>query len=166
MTPWIKKAYWNKIMRFLDRSVTFRHNIWDRSVTFRHGIWDQSVTFRHNNIKGKESWSNLLYLTSKNLYFKWVWCGGMSPHSLAWYCDWWCTCYGVVVNGLCDCCLLPVKYCSWFYIIIQCILVSILSWPMIPTQYVFLVLTPTCIFFFVLLWSATSVPSTSTRPQL
>ena len=30
------------------------------------------------------------------------------------------------------------------------ILFSILSWPMIPTQYVFLVLTPNCIFFFVI----------------
>lgn len=40
------------------------------------------------------------------------------------------------------CCLPPIKYCSCFYIIIQCILVSILSWPMIPTQYVFLVLNP------------------------
>ena len=46
------------------------------------------------------------------------------------------------------------------------ILFSILSWPMIPTQYVFLVLTPTCIFFVVILWSAESVSSTSTRPQL
>ena len=52
------------------------------------------------------------------------------------------------------------------YIIIQCIMVSILSWPMIHTQYVFLVLTPTCIFFSVILWSAASVPATSTRPQL
>ena len=43
----------------------------------------------------------------------------------------------------------PVDYCSWFYIITQCILLSILSWPMIPTQYVFLVLTPTCIFFLL-----------------
>ena len=33
---------------------------------------------------------------------------------------------------------------------IHYILFSILSWPMIPTQYVFLVLTPTCIFLFVI----------------
>ena len=105
-------------------------------------LWDRSVTFRHNNIKGKEYWSKLIYLISRNLFFKWVWCGGMSPHRCAWCWDWWCTYYGVVVvNGLCVCFLPPVKYCSWFYIIIQCILVSILSWPMITTQYVFLVLT-------------------------
>ena len=73
---------------------------------------------------------------------------------------------GVVANGSCTCCLSPVKYCGLFHIIIQYILLSILSWPMIPTQYVFLVLTPTCIFFLVILWSAANVPSTSTRPQL
>ena len=108
---------------------------------------DRSVTFWHNNIKGKESWSNLIYLISRNLFSKWVWCGGMSPHSCACCCDWWCTYYGdVVVNGSCVCFLPPVRYSSWFYIIIHYILISILSWPMIPTQYVFLVLTPTCIF--------------------
>ena len=121
--------------------------LWDWSVTFRHSIWERSVTFRQNNIIGKESWSNLIYLISKNQFSKWVWCGGMSPHRGAWCCDWWCTYYGVVVfNGSCVCVLLPVKYCSWFYIVIHYILISILSWPMIPTQYVFLVLTPTCIF--------------------
>ena len=138
----------------------------DRSVTFRHGIWDRSVMFRHDNIKGKESWIILIYSNSKNLFPKWVWCGGMSPHRCAWFCDWWCTYYGVVVNGSCDYCLSPVEYCSWFYIIIRYILFSISSWPMIPTQYMFLVWTPTCIFFFVLLWSAASVSSTSTLPQL
>ena len=107
---------------------------------------DRSVTFRHDNIKGKESWIILIYSNSKNLFPKWVWCGGMRPHRCAWCCDWWCTYFGVVVNGSCVCCLPSVKYHIWFYIIIQCLLVSILSWPMIPTQYVFLVLTPTCIF--------------------
>ena len=53
---------------------------------------------------------------------------------------------GVVDNGSCTCCLSPLKYCGLFYVIIHYILFSILSWPMIPTQYVFLVLTPTCIF--------------------
>ena len=31
-------------------------------------LWDPSVTFRHNNINGKEYWSNLIYLISKNLF--------------------------------------------------------------------------------------------------
>ena len=42
--------------------------------------------------------------------------------------------------------LLPVKCYGWFYVIIWYILLSILSWPMIPTQYLCLVLTPTCMF--------------------
>ena len=39
--------------------------------------------------------------------------------------------------------LSPVKEYGWFYVIIWYILFSILSWPMIPTQYLCLVLTPT-----------------------
>ena len=46
--------------------------------------------------------------------------------------------------------LSPVEYCSWFYDIIWCILLSILSWLMIPTQYLCLVLTPTCMFLSLL----------------
>ena len=129
-------------------------------------LWDRSVTFRQNNITDKESWSNLIYLISRNLFSIWVWCGGMSPHRCSWCCDWWCTYYGVVVNGSCDCCLPPVKYCSWFYINIQYIWFSFLSWPMIPTQYMFLVWTPTCNSLLCYLWSAESVPLTSTHPQI
>ena len=46
--------------------------------------------------------------------------------------------------------LLSVEYCSWFYVIIWYMLFSILSWPMIPTQYLCLVLTPTCMFLSLL----------------
>ena len=81
-----------------------------------------------------------IYSNSKNLFPKWVCCGGLSPHRCAWCCCKW------FLYLL----LSPVKYCGWFYIIIQYILLSILSWPMIPTQYMFLVLTPTCIFLFVI----------------
>ena len=101
---------------------------------------DQSVTFRHDNNKEKESWIMLIYSNSKSLFPKWVWCGGLSPHRCAWCCCQW------FLYLL----LPPAMYCSLFYIIIQYILLSILIWPMIPTQYVFLVLTPTCIFLFVI----------------
>ena len=46
--------------------------------------------------------------------------------------------------------LLSVEYGSRFYVIIWYILLSILSWPMIPTQYLCLVLTPTCMFLSLL----------------
>ena len=46
--------------------------------------------------------------------------------------------------------LLPVKCYGWFYVIIRYILFSMLSWPMISTQYLCLVLTPTCMFLFVI----------------
>ena len=169
--PWMKKARWNiinewksgdineKLTLILDRSVTFRHVVvGDRSVTFWHVVvGDRSVTFRHKKNKENESWIMLIYSNLKNLFPKWVWCGGLSPHRCAWCCGQW------FLYLL----LSPVEYCSWFYIMIRYILLSILSWPMIPTQYVFLVLTPTCNFFSLCyLWSAANVPSTSTLPQL
>ena len=46
--------------------------------------------------------------------------------------------------------LLSVEYCSWVYDIIQCILLSILSWPMMLTHYLCLVLTLFCMFFSLL----------------
>ena len=101
---------------------------------------DRSVTFWHDNNEENESWIMLIYSNLKNLFPKWVWCGGLSPHRCA---SCWCEWFLYLL-------LLPVEYCSWFYIITRCILLSILSWPMITTQYVFLVLTPTCMFLFVI----------------
>ena len=46
--------------------------------------------------------------------------------------------------------LLSVEYGSRFYVIIWYILLSILSWPIIPTQYLCLVLTPNCMFLSLL----------------
>ena len=46
--------------------------------------------------------------------------------------------------------LLHVEYHSWFYDITWYILFSILSWPMISTQYPSFVLTPTFMFFFLI----------------
>ena len=54
------------------------------------------------------------------------------------------------INDSCTIFLLPVEYCNWFYDIIWYILLSILSWPMIPTQYSCFVLTPTCNCFSLL----------------
>ena len=46
--------------------------------------------------------------------------------------------------------LLSVKYGSRFYVIIRYILLSILSWSMISTQYLCFILTPTCMFLSLL----------------
>ena len=61
--------------------------------------------------------------------------------------------------------LLSVEYGSRFYVIILYILLSILSWPMIPTQYLSCT-DPYLYLFSCYLWSAANVPTTSTRPQL
>ena len=95
--------------------------------------------FRHQDSKENESWIMLIYSGLKNLFSKWVWCGGLSPHRCAWCCQRFLYLL-----------LPPVEYCSWFYVIIWYILLSILSWPMIPTQYLCLVLNRTCMFLFVI----------------
>ena len=60
-----------------------------------------------------------------NLFPKWLWYGGLSPHGCTWrYYQWSLYLF-----------LLSVKCYSWFYDIIWCILLSILSCPMISTQY-------------------------------
>ena len=82
----------------------------------------------------------LIYSDLKNLFPNWVWCGGLSPHR----CVWWCCKWFLYLL------LSPVKNISWFYVIIWNILLSILSWPMIPTQYSCFVLTPTCNCFSLL----------------
>ena len=135
-----------------DRSVTFRHQ--DNKENEYWGDW--SVTFWHQDSKENESWIMLIYSGLKNLIPNWVWCGGLSPHRYAWGCGQWLWYF----------LLSPVKCYGWFYVIIWHILLSILSWPMIPTQYLCLVLTPTCNFLLCYLWSAANVPSTLTQPQL
>ena len=71
---------------------------------------------------------------------------------------------GVIYQWFLYLLMLPVKYCSWFYDIIWYILLSILSWPMISTQYLCLVLTPTCICFSLLIveWSKRTIVFKST----
>ena len=119
-------------------------------------VGDRSVTFRHKRNKENESWIILIYSKLKEPFPKWVWCGGLSPHRCArCYCQWFLYLL-----------LPPVEYCSWFYDIIWYILLSILSWPMISTQYLCFILTPTCMFSLCYLWSAANMPSTSTKPQL
>ena len=73
------------------------------------------------------------------------------------------------VVDTCSCCLLlsPVKCYSWVHTIIYCILIPILGWPMISTQYMLPPYWVLLVFFFVfLLWNAASVPMTSDLPQL
>ena len=82
----------------------------------------------------------VIYSNLRNLFPKWVWCGGLSPHGCAWCCYQW---FLYLLSS-------PVKYYGWFYAVIWYILFSILSWPMILTQYLCLVLTPTCMFLFVI----------------
>ena len=108
-------------------------------VTNRHVVLgDRSVTFWHQESK---EWilNDVNILNLMNLFPKWVWYGGLCPHGCTWlYYQWFLYLL-----------MLPVEYCSWFYDIIWYILLSILSWPMISTQYLCFVLTPTCMFSFV-----------------
>ena len=72
---------------------------------------------------------------------------------------------GVIINDSCTCFCYLLSVMVDFMLLFD-ILFSILSWPMISTQYPCFVLTPTCMFLFVKLWSAANVPSSSTQPQL
>ena len=49
---------------------------------------------------------------------------------------WVVTCSGYLLILQVVCCLSPIKYYSWFYTIIQCILVNILGWPIILIEYI------------------------------
>ena len=120
----------------MDRSVTFRHQ--DNKENEYWG--DGSVTFRHQDSKENESWIMLIYSDLLNLFPKMCMVWRLSPHGCTWrYYQWFLYLL-----------LLPIEYCSWFYDIIWYILLSILSWPMIPTQYLCFVLTPTCMFLSLL----------------
>ena len=55
---------------------------------------------------------------------------------------------GVVANDTCTCCCHQLSVVVDFILLFDIYCFFILSWPIIPTQYLFLVLTPTCIFFF------------------
>ena len=59
-----------------------------------------------------------MYTISKNTFPQQVWSGGMSPHR----CAWWCTYYGVVVNGSCVCC------CHLLSIVVDFILLFNVYW--------------------------------------
>ena len=78
----------------------------------------------------------LINSNEKNLYPKWVWCGDLSSNRRVWCGYTW------FVNLL----LSPVEEYGWFYVIIWYILFSILSWPMISTQYPCLYWPPTFMF--------------------
>ena len=75
-----------------------------------------------------------------NIFPKWVWYGGLSPHGCTWR-------YSSMILVLV---MLPVEYCSWFYDIIWYILLFILSWPMISTQYLCLYWPLLVCFLFVI----------------
>ena len=130
--------------RIVDRSgVTFRHQD-SRLIRVSRSdtriVEDRSVTFRHQDSKKNESWIMLIYSNLKNL----------SPKtSMVWRPEssWMCLGCGQWLGYLL---LLSVEYGSRFYVIIWYILLSILSWPMIPTQYLCLVLISTCICFLVI----------------
>ena len=72
---------------------------------------------------------------------------------------------GVVANRFGTCCCHLLSFMVDFMLLSD-ILLSNLSWPMILTQYLCLVLTPTCMFSLCYLWSAANVPSTSNQLQL
>ena len=78
----------------------------------------------------------IIYSNLMNLIPKWVWYGGLSPHECTWrYLS------KILVHGVStDWVLLLIYHIIWY------ILFSILSWPMISTQYPCFVLTPTFMF--------------------
>ena len=113
----------------------------DRSVTFRHrSISDRSFTFRHDNNKENESWIMLIYSNSKNLFPKWVWCGGLSPHRCAW----------VVANGYGTCCCHQLSMVVDFMLLsdIYCFLFWVGRWYLLSTCALYWPLL--VIFFFVI----------------
>ena len=132
-------------MIFLDRSVTFWHGIlgsechvftWYYLIGVSHPdtIWlDRKVTCGHDNSKGITYWINEMYSISYNsvpqilLLEAWVLMDDLDIVDLLY------TYFSVV--DTCLCCLSCVKFYSWVHPITHCILVSILGWPMIPTQY-------------------------------
>ena len=148
---------------FLDRSVTFRHNIlgseyhvptrysWigvSRSDTI---FLDRSVTFRHDNIKEKHVELMEGTQTQRTQLPKWF---GLEAWVLM--CDFDIidllhTYFSVVDTVDVVCCLSPIECHSWFYTIIPCALILTLGWPMRPTQYMFPSIKPYLCFslFFI-----------------
>ena len=96
-----------------DRSVTFRHQ--DSKMNEYWGDW--SVTFRHQDSKENESWIMLIYSDLKNLFPKWVWCGGLSPHRCAWVVPkGYGTCFCHLLSVMVDFMLLSDIYCFLFWV--------------------------------------------------
>ena len=79
-------------------------------------------------------------LNLMNIFPKWVWYGGLSPHECTWrYLS------KIDVHVIATDWVLELIYDMIWYI-----LFSILSWPMISTQYPCFVLTLTCMFLSLL----------------
>ena len=88
-----------------DQSVKF----WHKDSKMNECWGDRSVTFRHQDNKENESWIMLIYSDLMNLFPKWVWCGGLSPHRCVW----------VVPNGYGTCCchMLSIWLILCYYLI-------------------------------------------------
>ena len=101
---------------------------------------DRSVTFRHQDSKENKSWIMLIYSDLMNLFPKWVWCGGLSPHRCAW----------VVANGYGTCCchLLSVMVDFMLLSDIYCFLFWVDRWYLFSTCALYRPLL--VIFFFVI----------------
>ena len=130
--------------RIHGSGVTFRHQDIMRIRVSRSDTRivyeERSFTYQHERNKDNESWILLRFSDLMNLFPKWIWYGGLRPHGCTWhYYQWFLYLL-----------LLPIEYCSWFYDIIWYILFSILSWPMIPTQYLCLY-WPLLVFIFLLI---------------
>ena len=135
-----------------DRSVTF----WHQDSKMNEYWGDRSVTFRHQDSKENESWIMLIYSDLKNLFPKWVWCGGLSPHRCAW----------VMANayGTCCCHLLSI----WLVLCYYSIYIAF-YFELADDTYSVLVPCTDPYFYvslFVIYGNAANVPSTSTQPQL
>ena len=109
---------------------------------FRHqdSSSGSDVTYRHQDSKENESWIMLIYSDLKNLFPKWVWCGGLSPHRCAWCCGQW----------LWYLLLSPVKYLVGFMLLfdIYCFLFWVGRWYLLSTCALYWPLL--VIFFFVI----------------
>ena len=85
--------------------------------------------------KENESWNMLIYS------IQWTW----FPNEYGMEAWVLMGALGVIYKWFLYLLLLPVEYCSWFYDIIWYILLSILSWRMISTQYL-------CLYWPLLVW--------------
>ena len=101
---------------------------------------ERSVTCRHKRNKDNESW---------NYVNKFAWKEPISQMSMIWRLESSWVYLTLFIKDSCTCCCyrLSIVVDLWYYPIYT---VFYLSWSMISTQYLCFVLTPTCMFLYLL----------------